>query len=387
MNDIVIAGIGMTPVGEHWDTSLRELALEAIEKALHEAGGLRPQAVYVANIHAPVLSRQANVGPLVADFAGFRGIEAATVEAGGASGLMALRAAYLAVASGEADAALAVGVEKATDRVGASVESAAATVLDADYEAEQGITPAVQAALIMQHYMQETGAPREAFAAFPLLAHQNAVGNPYAMYRKAVSERVYQRVSMVSDPLNLFDAAPLADGAAAVLVARREALPPQTPQPLVRIAGFGIANDTLAWHDRDDLLDFAAVRQSVEIACRRAGCAPAEVDFFELYDAFSVYVPLILEAAGFAPRGEGWKLGQGDTLSLDGSLPILTMGGLKARGNPGGATGLYQTAEAVLQLRGQAGDNQIPRARRGLVQALSGPASLAVTTVLTVQNA
>ncbi len=382
MSEIVIAGIGMTPVGEHWATSLRELALEAIEKALHEVEGLRPQAVFVANMHAPVLSRQANVGPLVADFAGFRGVEAATVEAGGASGGMALRAAYLAVASGEVDAALAVGVEKATDRVGAGVESAAATVLDADYEAEQGVTPAVQAALIMQHYMQETGAPREAFAAFPLLAHQNAVGNPYAMYRKAVKESVYHRVTMVSDPLNLFDAAPLADGAAAVLVARRDALPPQTAQPLVKIAGFGVANDTLAWHDRDDLLDFAAVRRSVEAACRRAGCTPAEVDFFELYDAFSVYVPLILEAAGFAPRGEGWKMGQTDALTLDGSLPILTMGGLKARGNPGGATGLYQVAEAVLQLRGQAGDNQIPRARRGLVQSLSGPASLAVTTVL-----
>ena len=382
MSEIVIAGIGMTPVGEHWATSLRGLALEAIEKALHEAEGLRPQAVFVANMHAPVLSRQANIGPLVADFAGFRGVETATIEAGGASGGMALRAAYLAVASGEVDAALAVGVEKATDRVGASVESAAATVLDADYEAEQGVTPAVQAALIMQHYMQETGAPREAFAAFPLLAHQNAVGNPYAMFRKAVREAVYHRVAMVSDPLNLFDAAPLADGAAAVLVARRDALPPQSAQPLVKIAGFGIANDTLAWHDRDDLLDFAAVRKSVEAACQRAGCAPAEVDFFELYDAFSVYVPLILEAAGFVPRGEGWKLGQGDALTLDGSLPILTMGGLKARGNPGGATGLYQIAEAVLQLRGQAGDNQIPRARRGLVQSLSGPASLAVTTVL-----
>ncbi len=387
MNDIVIAGIGMTPVGEHWATSLRELALEAIEKALHEAGGLRPQAVYVANMHAPVLSRQANVGPLVADFAGFRGVEAATVEAGGASGGMALRAAYLAVASGEVDVALAVGVEKATDVVGASVESAAATVLDADYEAEQGVTPAVQAALIMQHYMQETGAPREAFAAFPLLAHQNAVGNPYAMYRKAVKESVYHRVTMVSDPLNLFDAAPLADGAAAVLVTRRGLLPPETAAPPVRIAGFGIANDTLAWHDRDDLLDFAAVRQSVQAACRRAGCTLEEIDFFELYDAFSVYVPLILEAAGFAPRGEGWKLGQSDALTLDGSLPILTMGGLKARGNPGGATGLYQVAEAVLQLRGQAGDNQIPRARRALVQSLSGPASLAVTTVLTVQEA
>ncbi len=382
MDDIVITGIGFTPVGEHWEVSLRELATDAALKAMQESGGLRPQAVYVANQYAPVLSRQANVGVLVADFIGLHDVEAATVEAGGASGMMALRAAYLAVASGEADVALALGVEKSTDRVGPDVETALSVVLDADYEAEHGLTPAAQAALLMQRYIHEYNAERAAFAAFPVLAHRNAVGNPAAMFRRAIKESTYRRATMLSDPLNLFDAAPLADGAAAVLVARRSVLPPEMPQPLVRIAGFGIANDTLALHDRDDPLDFAAVRSSVESACKRANCSLEEVDFFELYDAFSIYVPLILEAAGFAPRGEGWKMGQDGSLELDGKLPILTMGGLKARGNPGGATGLYQVAEAVMQLRGQAGDNQIPNARRALVQSLSGPASLAATTIL-----
>ncbi len=382
MDDIVITGIGFTPVGEHWEVSLRELATDAALKAMQESGGLRPQAVYVANQYAPVLSRQANVGVLVADFIGLHDVEAATVEAGGASGMMALRAAYLAVASGEADVALALGVEKSTDRVGPDVETALSVVLDADYEAEHGLTPAAQAALLMQRYIHEYNAERAAFAAFPVLAHRNAVGNPAAMFRRAIKESTYHRATMLSDPLNLFDAAPLADGAAAVLVARRSVLPPEMPQPLVRIAGFGIANDTLALHDRDDPLDFAAVRSSVESACKRANCSLEEVDFFELYDAFSIYVPLILEAAGFAPRGEGWKMGQDGSLELDGKLPILTMGGLKARGNPGGATGLYQVAEAVMQLRGQAGDNQIPNARRALVQSLSGPASLAATTIL-----
>ena len=382
MDSIVITGIGFTPVGEHWEISLRELATEAALKAMQESGGLRPQAVYVANQFAPVLSRQANVGVLAADFIGLHDVEAATVEAGGASGMMALRAAYLAVASGEADVALALGVEKSTDRVGADVETATSVVLDADYEAEHGLTPAAQAALLMQRYIHEYNAERAAFAAFPVLAHRNAVGNPAAMYRRAIKESTYHRATMLSDPLNLFDAAPLADGAAAVLVARRSVLPPEMPHPLVRIAGFGIANDTLALHDRDDPLDFAAVRSSVEAVCKRANCTLEDIDFFELYDAFSIYVPLILEAAGFAARGEGWKMGQDGSLELDGKLPILTMGGLKARGNPGGATGLYQIAEAVMQLRGQAGDNQIPNARRALVQSLSGPASLAAAAIL-----
>ena len=90
---------------------------------------------------------------------------------------------------------------------------------------------------------------------------------------------------------------------------------------------------------------------------------------------------LSLEAAGFAERGQGWQLAQDDALSLTGMLPIATMGGLKARGNPWGATGVYQAVEAVLQLRGQAGDNQIPDARWGLVQSLGGPASTAIAHI------
>jgi acetyl-CoA C-acetyltransferase len=113
-----------------------------------------------------------------------------------------------------------------------------------------------------------------------------------------------------------------------------------------------------------------------------AGILPGDVDFFELCDAFSIYVPLSLEAAGLAPRGEGWKLALDGSLAPDGKLPILTMGGNKARGNPLGAAGMYQIVEAALQLRGQAGAAQLPRARRALVQSLGGPASSAVAHVL-----
>jgi acetyl-CoA C-acetyltransferase len=208
------------------------------------------------------------------------------------------------------------------------------------------------------------------------------------MFRKAITPEAYQQASVVSDPLNLYDVAPNADGAAAILLTRPELLPPGFPHPLVRIAGSSLVTDTLAVHDRPDPLAFDAARLSIERACQKARLTPLQVDLFELYDAYSIYAVLSLEAAGFAGRGQGWQLADGGSdaspLGLKGSLPISTMGGLKARGNPGGATGVYQAVEAVLQLRGQAGLNQVAGARRALVQSLGGPASTAVTHVLEV---
>jgi len=388
MTEVIIAGLGQTDVAEHWELSLRELALQAIEAALQDAGGLQPQALFVGNMLAPQLSRQAHLGALIADFAGLTGIEAATIEAAGASGGAALRAGYLAVASEQVDAALVVGVEKFSDQVGATVEEATLTASDSDFEAVHGLTASAQAALLMRRYLHETQAPRQAFAAFPLIAHANGAGNPHAMFRKAITPEAYQQAGVVSDPLNLYDVAPNADGAAAILLTRPELLPPGFPHPLVRIAGSSLVTDTLAVHDRPDPLAFDAARLSIERACQKARLTPLQVDLFELYDAYSIYAILALEAAGFAGRGQGWQLADGgsgaSTLSLKGSLPISTMGGLKARGNPGGATGVYQAVEAVLQLRGQAGPNQVAGARRALVQSLGGPASTAVTHVLEV---
>lgn len=388
MTEVIIAGLGQTDVSEHWELSLRELALQAIEAALQDAGGLQPQALFVGNMLAPQLSRQAHLGALIADFAGLTGIEAATIEAAGASGGAALRAGYLAVASEQVDVALVVGVEKFSDQVGATVEEATLTASDSDFEAVHGLTASAQAALLMRRYLHETQAPRQAFAAFPLIAHANGAGNPHAMFRKAITPEAYQQAGVVSDPLNLYDVAPNADGAAAILLTRPELLPPGFPHPLVRIAGSSLVTDTLAVHDRPDPLAFDAARLSIERACQKARLTPLQVDLFELYDAYSIYAVLSLEAAGFADRGQGWQLADGGSdaspLSLKGSLPISTMGGLKARGNPGGATGVYQAVEAVLQLRGQAGPNQVAGARRALVQSLGGPASTAVTHVLEV---
>jgi acetyl-CoA C-acetyltransferase len=382
MTDVVIAGVGQTPVGEHWEASLRELSLTAIEEAIQDASGIQPQALFVSNMLAPMVSGQAHLGALIADFAGLTGIEAVTVEGAGASGGLALRQAYMLVAAGAADAALVLGVEKLTDQTGSEVGAAIATSVDSDYEAVQGLTPTAQAALLMRRYMHEFELDHDCFAGIPVVAHANGVSNPNAMFRRAISAEAYNRAGMISDPLNMFDIAPGADGSAALLLTRRELLPPTFSHPLVRISGSGAVTDTLALHDRPDPLTFHAARLSVERACRQADLLPEEVHLFELFDAYSIYAILSLEAAGFAERGQGWQLAQDDRLSLAGQLPISTFGGLKARGNPSGATGVYQAVEAVLQLRDQAGENQVQGATRALVQCLGGPASSAATHVL-----
>lgn len=382
MTEVVIAGVGQTPVGEHWDLSLRELAFQAIEAAQVDSGGLRPQVLFVGNMLAPQVSMQAHLGTLIADFAGLTGIEAVTLEAAGASGGAALRSGYMAVASGMADVALVVGVEKFSDKVGTDIDAALATATDSDYEAIQGLTPTAQAAMLMRRYLYEFEAPRQSFAGFALTAHANGAGNPNAMFQKAIKPETYAQSGIVSDPLNLFDAAPYADGAAALVLTRPELLPPNHTYALVRIAGSSLVTDTLSLHDRRDPLVFEAARLSVEKACQKAHITPLQVDFFEVFDAYSIFAALSLEAAGFAARGQGWKLAEEGQIYLQGTLPINTMGGLKARGNPVGATGVYQAVEAVLQLRGQAGKNQLPNVRRGMIQCLGGPASTAATHIL-----
>lgn len=382
MTEIVIAGIGQTQVGEHWDIGLRDLAFAAIKDAVQDAGGLKPQSLFVGNMLAPNLSNQAHLGVLIADFAGLPGIEAVTIEAAGASGGAALRQGYLAVKSGLVDVALVVGVEKFTDKVGSGVDAALATQGDSDFEAVQGITPTSQAALLMKRYMHEYDVSENGFAGFAVTAHANGVANKAAMFRKAIKPETYAKAEVVSDPLNMFDMAPNADGAAALVLTRRDLLPSDWNTPLVKIAGSAASSDTLALHDRKDMLFFDTAHLSAGRAMKQAGVILDEVDLFEYHDTFSIYAALQLEAVGFAVKGKGWKQAEDNEIGIKGKIPCATMGGMKARGYAGGAAGVYQAVDAVTQLRGQAEANQVPDAKTALIQSLGGPASTAVSHVL-----
>ncbi len=378
MDQVSIIGVGQTAVGEHWEISLRHLALQAMQAALENAGLESVDAIVVGNALGGLLSNQNHLGALVADFAGMRGTEAVRVEGADASGGVALRQGYLMVASGMAQTVMVLGVEKVTDVVGSTRTSALTAFLDAEYEAAQGATPVGLMALLMRRYMHEYGVQLADFANFSVNAHANGGKNANAMYRNSIRADRFASAPVVADPVNLFDVAPEADGAAAVILTRADHAADMVPQP-VRIRASAVASDALAVHDRPDPLFLSAANLSAGRAFEQAGLTPSDVDLFELHDSSTVMVALSLEACGFATRGEGWKVAVENKIGLAGQLPLSTFGGLKSRGNPLGATGVYQAVEATLQLRGEAGDNQVADAQIAMIQNLGGVGATAVT--------
>lgn len=381
MRDVAIIGVGQTEVGEHWDLSLRHLALKAVQAALADAGVERVDAFYVGNMLGGELAGQEHVGTLIADFAGYRGVEAFKIEAACGSGAAALRMGYIAVAGGLADVIVVVGVEKMTDAPVPDTTAALGLAADGDYETSQGISFVAINAMLMRRYMHEYGYRHEDFAPLAINAHQNALNNPYAMFHNKVTAEQFAKAPMICDPVNLLDSSPVCDGAAAVVLAPMDMARSHSPVP-VRIAASAVGTDTLAVHDRRDPLVLEGGIVSTQKAYRQAGVKPEDIDLFELHDAFSIMAVLSLEAAGFAEKGRGLRLALDGEITIGGRVPICTMGGLKARGHPVGATGVYQAVEVVQQLRGLAGANQVNDARLGMCQNIGGSGATVITHIL-----
>src|SRR5262245_21023462 len=249
MRQVYIVGTGQTPVAEHWERTTISLAAEALAGALEQVAPERVGGLYVANALGGILHIQSQLGAAIAAATGMRGVEAHVVEAGGASGGVALRQAYLAVASGAHDLVAVVGVEKVTHVLDGRLEAGLALAADADWEAAHGATLTAQWAMLMRRYMHQYSYPADDFAPFPVNAHANGATNPAALYRFAISADKVRAAAPVADPLVMLDCATVADGAAALLLAG-EGLARELSGPRVRVAGSAVATDGLALHSR-----------------------------------------------------------------------------------------------------------------------------------------
>lgn len=380
MRDVYIVGLGLTSVKEHWNLSLRELGAAAICSALEDAKVESADSLYVGNMLSGQVSGQENLGTLLADETGLLPIEAVKIEAACGSGGAAVRSAALAVAAGAAERAIAVGVEKMTDVPADVVAAGLATASDQDYEAAFGLSFVGMAGLLMQRYLHVTGRSRAEFAPFVVNAHKNAMTAAHAMFRSGVTVEQFLRCPMVASPLGVLDAAPVCDGAAAVIVCSKEEL--KAHHRPIRIAASAIATDTISLSARSSLEKLQAAETSAAKAYRLAKLAPSDIQLFEPHDAFTIMTALTLEACGFAKPGTALDMAAAGAFDASGALPICTFGGLKGRGHPVGASGTYQIVEACLQLRGEAGKNQIAGAKRALTQSIGGHGAIAVTHIL-----
>src|SRR5512133_3440626 len=382
MRQVAILGIGQIKVDEHWDLSLRELGGHAAFAAMQDAGINKVDALFVGNMLSPIVSGQNQLGAFFSDWIGLWNQESVKVEAACASGAAALRAGLMAVSAGDIESALIVGVEKMTDKAGHDVTAALATAADADYEVEQGVSFVGINALVMRRYMHEFGWKHADFAAFSINAHANAMHNPFARLHQKINTEQFEKSAMVATPINLLDASPIGDGAAAAVIVPAERVTSLPGRPRIIVAGSASATDPIAVHSRKDPLFLAAAYASVKRAYEMAGVGKDDIDVFELHDAFSIMSALSLEACGFAERGQGVRLGLDNEIHVKGRVPICTRGGLKARGHPVGATGMYQIIEVVQQLRGECGPTQVDGARVGMAQNIGGSGATILTHIL-----
>lgn len=385
MRDVSIIGAGVTKFGELWDKSLRELGLAAGLEAIQDAGigSSDIDALYVGNMAAGSLVQQEHVSALIADYCAMAGtnVPSTRIEGASASGGLALRQAYMAVAGGFIDVAVVGGAEKMTDVSDSESAHTLSMGADEEWESQQGATFASLHAMMAQAHMAEFGTTREMLSAVAAKNHAHAAHNPQAQFPFPLKPEAVSGSGLVSDPLRMLDCAPQSDGGAAVVLCASERAKEFSKSP-VRIAGSGQASDTLSLHHRASLSRMPAIGVAAERAFAHAGRKPADVSVAEIHDNFTISELIALEEIGLAERGAAGQLTLDGATAPGGAIPVNTSGGLKARGHPPGATGVAQAVEIVQQLRGTAGERQVQGASLGLLENHGGTGATAVVHLL-----
>jgi acetyl-CoA C-acetyltransferase len=381
MRDVYVIGAGITDFGELWTSSLRDLFVAAATSAMRDASVDELDGMYVGAMSPGLFVEQEHLSSLLADYLGAVPVPCVRVESACASGGVAFRSAFFEVASGASDVVLAAGVEKMTD--GADVTRALATASDQEYEAYHGVTFPGLYAMMARAHMRAYGTTRDELSSVAAKNHDNALLNPHAHLHTRVSIEKVSASPVVADPLRLLDCAPVSDGAAALVLASEE-FAKRSKRPLVRVTGVGAATDAIALHARADIASLEVIARAASKAYAMAGRAPRDIAVAEVHDCFTIAEIMAIEALGFVPRGKGGAASKAGLTSREGSIPVNTSGGLKAKGHPVGATGAAQIVEIVTQLRGEADKRQIKNAKVGLAANMGGSGGSATVHILEV---
>ncbi len=371
MGRAVIASVGFTKVGEHWDKGLEDLSYEAIKNLFKDLPSLELDAVYVGTALSAFYELQMSLASHIADLIGEFDVTVSNFEAGSASSAQALYNAILGVEAGIYKAALVGGVEKMSDELPHRVYRGTALVENSFIVDYSGSTELGLHALLAKIYLKEYRVERRVISFLPVLEHENASKARHAQFRNRISIEAVVNSPPIADPLSIFDVTAPGDGAAYLLVMDREYAESMGLE-YIEVKGFGSASQPSHMLQRTSPLFFSASARAVEKAFDMAGLELQEIDLIEMYNQSSIAGLVLLESIGAADRGAAGELIEEGYFSLGGEKPINTFGGAKARGDPKGAVAAYQVAEAFLQLKGGAGDNQVENVENVLIHSMVG---------------
>ncbi len=355
-----VAGVGMTEFGKFPDGSLADLADRATEAAMTDADVDTVDAIYVGNVYG-----DSGTGPRVLSRTGLSGMPIVTIEAACASSAVAFAEASWAVASGRYSTVLVLGCEQLSTRFAGGLRPNRD-----DPEGRSGLVMPAMYAMAASRYMDEFGVTPEQLAAVSVKNHDNGAGNPRAQYRKRITLEDVLDSRMISDPLTLLQCSPISDGAAAVVISSED-----RHSSGIRVAGSRLASGRRWDYASPYVWGYEIVRRVSTALYDDLHLSPRDFDFFEVHDAFTIGEIVTTEALGLADLGQGGVLVESGATRRDGASPVNPSGGLLSKGHPLGATGVSMIGEAVLQMRGIAGDCQIEKADRAFVETMGGGVS------------
>lgn len=380
MRGVSVLGIGSTSFGKHAAQPIEGLAIEAAAAALSDAAIDQGEvgAVYLGNFIGGTLTGQEVLAGLVADGLGLPNVPCTKVEGACASGGIAFRHAALAIATGQCDAALVVGVEKMTHAATAEVTSALNCAMDNRADGVSGLTFPGLFGLAWRVHAQRYGTTREQISAVVMKNKRNGLKNPLAQMGAELTAGQIAHSPFICDPLQLYDCCPASDGAAALLLVASDRAP---KEGRIDVAATVQTRGSARISGHPDLCSFDATVSAARRAWEVSGLSPADIDFVELHDCFSIAEVIDSEDLGLVPRGQGAVWAAEGRTAVGQELPINPSGGLLAKGHPVGATGVGQIYETVLQLRGRH-PNQVANAAIGMTHNLGGTGVACTVNIL-----
>ncbi|MHA1685373.1 MAG: thiolase C-terminal domain-containing protein [Candidatus Heimdallarchaeaceae archaeon] len=373
-----IIGYGMTPFGEYYEKTGSELAAKALTDALSHSKINRKdiQTIYFGSM--VLAADQSSLGHHCSAECGISS-SFTHIQGGNASGAAAFHQAYLAIQSGLYDCIAVIGVDKLSDYIkNGMVEKLLAQTIDYTWEYEMGATLTSLYALLTKAHMKEFGTTIEQLAQVPVKNHKNGSNNPKAQFRREIKKERFLKAKRIADPIGRYDPATYGDGSAALILASEDFVNSYSNDLEIKIPVLASTNgsDRLALHHRDTLTSMNATKLAAKLAYSKANIEPKDIQIAEVHDAYPIGEILAIEDLGFFEKGQGGKATEEGLTEISGTVSVNTSGGLKARGDVFGATGIAQIIEIVEQMLGIAGKRQVDTPRYGLTQNVFGTGAL-----------
>jgi len=386
MSNPRVAGVGLTHFGKHPERTGRDMFAEAGLNALDDAG-VDPddvEALFYGNFMGELAEHQGHQGPLMAEAVGLQA-PATRYESACASSGVAVRDAVRTVRNGEADVVLVGGAERMTNVGTAAATDALAIAADDLYEIRAGMTFPGAYALMARAYFEEYGGTREQLAEIAVKNHEHALPNEHAQIRQEITVADALDAPIIADPLGLYDSCPITDGASAAVVTSAEYAEEHALDAGVAVTGTGQGGDNLALHDRVAYSRSPATEDAADEAYDDAGIGPADVDFLEVHDCFTIAEVLALEGLGIYENGAAIDAAANGETTRHGETPVNLSGGLKAKGHPVGATGAAQLVTVTKLLDGtHPRADDVPDAETAVAHNAGGTVASATVHVLEV---